>query len=191
MLAHLYFDGSCYLEDGVKKARGGWLVFTFSSPFVTATGTTAPVSKKATSCIAEWNGLTEGLRWVRHLKKLSRLVIMGDFKCPIEILSGKAGIPGHGEWTPSARECLRLLGELGVPFTAKKVSRQENYLADRLSKNVPTGLVTPDDLIPNSPARDEAVRAMAEYRWRMNGCPGGQDERFWYEAEEMLTRAFV
>jgi ribonuclease HI len=191
MLAHLYFDGSCYLEEGVKKARGGWLAFVFSSPFVTATGTTPPVTKGASSCLAEWKGLEAGLKWVKHLGKLSRLVVMGDFEGAVKVINDEKKVRESTPWSGAAAECRRLLKELNVPFTARKVSRPENYLADRLSKNVPTGLLTASDLIPNSPARDEAVRAMAEYRWRMNGCPGGQDERFWYEAEEMLTRAFV
>lgn len=191
----LYFDGSVRtVADGYWEPQIGWLAVAFGAVRLFAAGSTKLKPRRAHNpAQAEWEALSAGLEWVCRLRSLERVTIYGDAQSVID--SVNKGGTKHALHV--AQNCVRALSELGVPFRASWIPREGNGLADRLSRCTPAEvleiaqrLVPPAE--PDPPVaepNEHLTRALAEQLWRAAGCPHGEDERFWFAAENFLRAA--
>lgn len=89
----------------------------------------APLGK-ATSNVAEYNGLLAALRWALD-QGVSRLHVRADSLLLVEQMRGNFRVKNEG-LQPLHREAQRLAGQVGV-VTYEHVRRKLNKQADRLS----------------------------------------------------------
>ena len=196
----LYFDASCRRakENGPFITQCGWFAVVFGPTRLFAGGIAHSAKKKINSSDAEWQALHAGLCWVKELKGIARLVIRGDAQGIINTLNSRK--PSRDG---TSAHCLKILEQMGVPFKARWIERSDNSLADQLSRGTALDLAAmaakiatpvefdePAASLPCNPTeRERLIRGLAEYLWRTAGCPGGEDLRFWLEAEDLFRRA--
>lgn len=59
-----------------------------------------------------------------------------------------------------------------------------------MSKNIIQTVDSQDAQLPTTEQAVEKVRLAAYFLWEKAGCPHGEDERFWYEAERNFEENF-
>ncbi len=197
----LYFDGSVRpVHEGIWEPQIGWFAIAFGTvPLFAAESTKLKIRRAHNPALTEWEALKAGLEWVRKLRSVDRLAIYGDSESVIAAVN--RGTVNSG--LHAATQALQLLKDMDVPFRASWVPRAGNGLADRLSRGTHADLLEialrlvplparPAVPAPEDPAeRERLTRALAEQLWRAAGCPHGQDERFWFAAEDVLRAARV
>lgn|GEM_PF-6395990 len=193
----LYFDGSVRaLKPDGWTTQFGWLGITFGAVRLLAMDTGQKFRGTQNSTLAEWEALQAGLLWVCKLRSLERLVIYGDSRAVIDGVNARNGKSGQH----AGQQCVRMLQQLrdlNVPSRASWIPREGNGLADRLSRcttqtellEIADKLVPPQAPVRDPSANEHLTRALAERLWRAAGCPHGEDERFWFAAEDFLRAA--
>jgi len=127
---YLYFDGLCEPANPGGIACWGW-VLLLSGKVVDQGGGVETRGAGATNNVAEWAALEHGLK-AAAMRHPGVLEIRGDSQLVINQL--------HGTWqvrAPHLAEyflrCRKSLQQMGCPWRAMWIPREENTLADALS----------------------------------------------------------
>lgn len=123
----LYFDGSCG-----PKNPGGYACYAFVIDDKIQKNGVAFEGENATNNTAEFSGLIKGLEYLVENNIFEKLEIFGDSKLVINQL--------NGEWKCKQEHLKILLNKVKFllesfeSWEATWIPREENYLADSLSK---------------------------------------------------------
>lgn len=130
----LFFDGCCEPVNPGGTSSYGLIIFQDSKKIYEKSEIVAK-GKSSTNNVAEYAGILEGLRWLyRHKLYKENILCRGDSKLVIEQLMGRWKI-NQGVYVPWALKCKKAL--VYFPNIALQwIPRDENYLADALSKAV-------------------------------------------------------
>lgn len=128
----LRFDGSC-AGNGSESATGRWAFH-----LVDGVGRTvglrsgASVVRGVTNNVTEYEGLLNGLRHTAGVPGVRGLLIEGDSLLVVNQVAGrwKAKTPHLAELRD---EALALLDEIGVPWCARWIPREENAFCDAMT----------------------------------------------------------
>jgi ribonuclease HI len=132
--AVVQFDGSC-LKNGTPEAVGSWGFTIRRGGRLVCKKNGPTISSLVTSNISEWQGLLNALRQIAAFPKpytTAHLVIKGDSRLVINTLAGqwrakKEHLATHRD------ECLRCLAEIGLPWFAEWIPREQNEECDALA----------------------------------------------------------
>ena len=129
----LNFDGACEPINPGGTASWGFVLCDGAGALVAQGSGVVGTGPGMTNNLAEWAAVEEGVRRFREMGLNGRLVIRGDSQLVVKQLGG--------EWQckkphlAAARDrALALLG--GIDWVVLWVPREENELADELSKAV-------------------------------------------------------
>ena len=122
---------TAYIDGGARGNPGpaGYGAYVIDDGGAVLAELFAPLGK-ATSNVAEYNGLLAALRWALE-HGVSRLHIRADSLLLVEQMRGNFRVKNAG-LQPLHREAQRLAGQIGV-VTYEHVRRENNKEADRLS----------------------------------------------------------
>jgi ribonuclease HI len=127
----LYFDGSCEPKNPGGIAGYGWRIVDMDGNEVKTDSAEVCRGQGATNNIAEWAGVTNGLRFLKSQGWSGQLEICGDSQLVIYQLTGRYKcrkdtlIPYHDE-------CKNLL--VAWDWSATWIPREENADCDEMSK---------------------------------------------------------
>lgn len=129
----LNFDGACEPVNPGGTASWGFVLCDSGGRLVAQGGGVVGSGEGMTNNVAEWAAVEEGVRQFREMGLNGRLVIRGDSQLVVKQLGG--------EWRckkahlAAARSRVVDLLE-GVDWVVEWVPREENQLADELSRAV-------------------------------------------------------
>lgn len=128
----LWFDGSCQ-GNGTSQASGkwGWLLM-FPDGEIVSQSRGICRHTTVTNNVAEWIGLRNGLLALPNVE-IEAIEIRGDSALVIHLLSGEWGCK-QPQMAICRDECLDALEVVGVKWSAKWVPREQNVLADALTR---------------------------------------------------------
>lgn len=178
MQATLYFDGSLRR----KIMYGGYVALVFTDPIIVGAGSES-CSDCKTSNEAEWFALLCGLEWVTKIRGLEQISIRGD---ALSILDGlKKSVKTRSNGRQYRDQCLEILANKQLRWSAGKIEREQNVFAHRLSRGShERDLFNGEGHVNHSQAR--LLHILAESLWREAGKPDGRDIEFWVEAEQLF-----
>jgi ribonuclease HI len=137
----LYFDGLCEPVNPGGVATYGWTLLDrqgVSCVCIHEAYGLVATGEKATNNVAEWSALVFGLRWLdesgRHPKHLQ---IYGDSQLVTKQLNGVWQMKAE-HLRPAREVALKHLESVASPWTATWIPRDENRIADGLSKRAYT-----------------------------------------------------
>jgi ribonuclease HI len=122
---------TAYVDGGARGNPGpaGYGAYIVDDDGTVLAELYAPLGK-ATSNVAEYNGLLAALRWAIE-RGLTRLHVRADSLLLVEQMRGNFRVKNAG-LVPLHRDAQRLAGQVGV-VTYEHVRREMNKDADRLS----------------------------------------------------------
>ena len=122
---------TAYVDGGARGNPGpaGYGAYIVDDDGTVLAELYAPLGK-ATSNVAEYNGLLAALRWAIE-RGLTRLHVRADSLLLVEQMRGNFRVKNAG-LLPLYREAQQLAGQVGV-VTYEHVRREKNKDADRLS----------------------------------------------------------
>jgi ribonuclease HI len=144
MKIEMYFDGACFPINPGGTASYGVVIYKDGESIKELIGTVGE-GKGMTNNVAEYEGLINGLRWIRdNLREgISELKIYGDSNLVINMVTKKWGWKKK-KYLPHLaaphllkllRQCHELLKEINVPTKLEWIPREQNAIADELSKD--------------------------------------------------------
>lgn len=131
----LHFDGACEPQNPGGVATGGWIVREGDEIILSGCREFAR-GEEATNNVAEWCALGCGLRAMldnREVIATSSLAIYGDSQLVIRQLKREWACKKE-HLQKLRRRCDEILQELGIPWTAEWIPREQNAEADALSR---------------------------------------------------------
>lgn len=127
----LYFDGSCEPKNPGGIAGYGWRLVDMDGNEVKSAHAEVCRGPGATNNIAEWAGVTAGLRYLDEQGWTGELEICGDSQLVIYQLIGKYKVRKE-TLMPYHSECMGYLKQWD--WTANWIPREENHHCDAMSK---------------------------------------------------------
>lgn len=134
----LYFDGACEPRNPGGTATGGFLILDGDGSLVYSDARVICSGPEATNNLAEWCALGFGLRAIADGSVVTdcgatSLAIRGDSQLVINQING-AWRCRDGRMARLKNRCAELLGDIGLPWTATWIPREQNERADALSR---------------------------------------------------------
>lgn len=129
----LFFDGSCLPKNPGGVAAYGWLLLDKDNQEVASDYQEVCRGPEATNNIAEWAGVTNGLRYLKKHNWSGKLEIFGDSQLVINQLNGTYKVKKE-TLVPYFRESIELLSMWD--WQASWIPREQNEHCDMLSKKV-------------------------------------------------------
>lgn len=128
------FDGSCN-GNGYKNATGKFGFHVLDQNGQTLRfGSGDVISNLVTNNLAEWFGIRAGLQSAKEMKVkgVSGICIEGDSQLVISVLTTRWNSK-KPELTALRDECWNILADIGVPWSATWIPREQNTYCDSLT----------------------------------------------------------
>lgn len=129
----IHFDGACDRNPGGTATYGAIIVGYGVRQILQ--GIAARGSRLLATCnVGEWLGVLRAVEWVHdHREGITSIDIYGDSKLVVKQLNLEWGC--HADHLRPLRDrCLRLLGEIDIPWSIEWIPRERNGEADAISK---------------------------------------------------------
>lgn len=127
----LYFDGACGPKNPGGIAGYCWRLLDDEDKEIAMDRQEVCRGPEATNNIAEYAGVTNGLRYLKSINWTGKVDIYGDSQLVIRQLNGEYKVK-KDTLIPYYKECMSLLENW--EWTANWIPREENTECDKLSK---------------------------------------------------------
>ena len=127
----LFFDGSCLPKNPGGVAAYGWRILDKDNQEIATDNQEVCRGPEATNNLAEWAGVTNGLRFLKKNHWNGKLEIYGDSELVIKQLNGVYRVK-KDTLIPYFKESIELLSLWS--WKASWIPREQNEHCDMLSK---------------------------------------------------------